>query len=262
MKTLIILLVALAALNSAELRAEKIDVSAKAAREIGQLIWQNECAGTERGLTSWNTGENFASLGIGHFIWYPRGVKGPFQESFPELVRFMQERGAKVPKNLEKALGSGCPWPDRKTFLAKVDSPEMVELRSFLVATVPLQAEFLVRRFELAVPKIIAAAPKAEQATIQGRLQDVASTPRGIYALVDYTNFKGEGISPSERYQGQGWGLLQVLQSMKGSQPANKDFAEAARRVLAQRVANSPAARNEQRWMQGWSNRVRTYGGS
>ena len=40
---------------------------------IGKRIWSNECNGTVDGLTSWNTGENFASLGIGHFIWYPAG---------------------------------------------------------------------------------------------------------------------------------------------------------------------------------------------
>jgi hypothetical protein len=46
---------------------------------IGHRVWQNECNGTREGLTSWNTGENFASLGIGHFIWYPKGVNGPFE---------------------------------------------------------------------------------------------------------------------------------------------------------------------------------------
>ncbi|PWU11360.1 MAG: hypothetical protein C5B47_00975, partial [Verrucomicrobia bacterium] len=36
---------------------------------IGAQVWKNECAGTTSGLTSWNRGEDFASLGIGHFIW-------------------------------------------------------------------------------------------------------------------------------------------------------------------------------------------------
>jgi hypothetical protein len=46
-------------------------------------IWQNECNGTIAGLTSWNAGEDFASLGIGHFIWYPKGRRGPFEKVFP-----------------------------------------------------------------------------------------------------------------------------------------------------------------------------------
>ena len=38
------------------------------AKEIGRRIWMNECGGTIEGLTSWNKGEYFASLGLGHFI--------------------------------------------------------------------------------------------------------------------------------------------------------------------------------------------------
>ena len=53
---------------------------------IGKRIWQNEAAGSVEGLTSWNSGEDFASLGIGHFIWYPAGPDGPFEESFPQLI--------------------------------------------------------------------------------------------------------------------------------------------------------------------------------
>ena len=39
---------------------------------IGQRIFRNECAGKIEYLTAWNEGEEFASLGIGHFIWYPK----------------------------------------------------------------------------------------------------------------------------------------------------------------------------------------------
>src|SRR5207249_1771599 len=80
-------------------------------------IWQNECNGTISGLTSWNAGEDFASLGIGHFIWYPKGRRGPFEESFPKLVSFISKRGAKLPALL---LGTGekpCPWNSRTEFL-------------------------------------------------------------------------------------------------------------------------------------------------
>src|SRR5438552_18973326 len=62
-----------------------IALSHAEALRIGKRIWQNECNGTVAGLTSWNTGEDFASLGIGHFIWYPEGRRGPFEESFSKL---------------------------------------------------------------------------------------------------------------------------------------------------------------------------------
>ena len=32
--------------------------------------------------------------------------------------------------------------------------------------------------------------------------------------LIDYVNFKGEGVLETERYRGRGWGLLQVLEGM------------------------------------------------
>ena len=37
---------------------------------LGERIFANECASKRACLTSWNEGEDFPSLGIGHFIWY------------------------------------------------------------------------------------------------------------------------------------------------------------------------------------------------
>src|SRR2546423_13212440 len=114
---------------------------------IGKKIWQNECNGTITGLTSWNAGEDFASLGIGHFIWYPKGQRGPFEESFPKLVSFISNRGAKLPTLLlGAAAGLACPWNSRAEFVRAQNSSEMNQLRRFLVDTIDLQAEFLVAR--------------------------------------------------------------------------------------------------------------------
>src|SRR4051812_35406337 len=82
---------------SANAVAGPVDLSRAEALRIGKKIWQNECAGTVAGLTSWNAGENFASLGIGHFIWYPVGTTGPFDESFPKFVEFAGGRSVKLP---------------------------------------------------------------------------------------------------------------------------------------------------------------------
>src|SRR6184192_1595257 len=123
-----------------------ITLSHTDARRIGKRIWQNECNGTISGLTSWNEGENFASLGIGHFIWYPKGRRGPFEESFPKLVNFISKRGAKLPALL---LGTGekpCPWNSRAEFLRAQHAPDMNQLRQFLASTIDLQAEFLMAR--------------------------------------------------------------------------------------------------------------------
>jgi hypothetical protein len=87
-----------------------------------------------------------------------------------------------------------------------------------------------------------------------------APSPEGLYALVDYVNFKGEGTAPGERYQGEGWGLLQVLGAM-ADRPgeARAAFADAAGLVLTRRVALAPSGRNETRWLEGWLRRIATY---
>jgi hypothetical protein len=88
----------------------------------------------------------------------------------------------------------------------------------------------------------------------------VAGQPAGVYALVDYVNFKGEGILRTERYKGVGWGLEQVLLEMGDGSPL-REFSRAAAKVLETRVKNSPPERREQRWLAGWQNRVRGYAG-
>jgi hypothetical protein len=234
-----------------------IDISSADAQWIGKRIWQNECGGTISGLTSWNVGENFASLGIGHFIWYPKDQRGPFDESFPKLVRFVSAHGAKLPQFLLAGHDSFCPWNSRTEFQQAIDSPKMKQLRQFLVDTIDLQAQFLIARLQEALPKMIAQA--ADRENVQRQFDRVASSAQGCYALVDYVNFKGEGTLASERYHGQGWGLLQVLENMHGKQSALDEFAASAKTVLRRRVANSPPERGEARWLSGWLARVDGY---
>lgn len=220
-------------------------------QKVGQRIWQNECAGTVAGLTSWNVGEEFASLGIGHFIWYPAGYEGPFEESFPPLVRYLQQRGAKVPDWLLRT--PDCPWTSRAAFLNDAKGPHQQSLRTLLKGTVREQTEFIMARLNGAVPRLIAAGGKR----VKSSHAALSQSPEGVFAMVDYINFKGDGINPKERYNGQGWGLAQVLGDMRSGTTA--EFAEAAKRVLTRRVKNSPPDRKESRWLPGWSNRCDGY---
>lgn len=243
-------------------QAAQVNLSKAEAVRIGKKVWQNECAGTIAGLTSWNTGENFASLGIGHFIWYPKGVRGPFEESFPAFISFAEARKATLPNVVRENRSSGCPWASHAEFTSAGDTAEMKQLRQFLADTIGLQADFLVQRLEQSLPKMLAAAPSGERANVQRQFDRVASTAHGCYALVDYVNFKGEGVLETERYRGRGWGLLQVLAGMSGTNAgisATQDFAQSARQVLSERVKNSPPERGETRWLRGWLARVNSY---
>ena len=49
---------------------------------IASRIYQNETGSQLRYLTHWNDGEDFPSMGIGHFIWFPEGGDAQFDESF------------------------------------------------------------------------------------------------------------------------------------------------------------------------------------
>ena len=235
-----------------------IRLSDAQAEKIGRRLWQNESGGTVAGLTAWNEGENFASLGIGHFIWYPAGRKGPFEESFPQLLNYMIASGISLPDWLRAA--DACPWPNRTVFMTESRGERMRQLRALLENTIAVQAKFAADRLERALPKMLAAAPAEDREKIRENFYRVAAEPQGMYALVDYVNFKGEGTLTSERYQGQGWGLMQVLTAM-GPGPALIEFSRAADAVLTRRVENSPPERGEQRWLSGWRTRVRSYRG-
>ena len=240
--------------------ADSVNLGAAPKAAIGHKIWQNECAGSVDGLTTWNTGEEFPSLGIGHFIWYPAGFNGRFNETWPQFIAFAKQQTATPPP---VALERHSPWQSKAEFQQDFNGPRLKSLRKWLAANVALQTDFIIARSQAALPKILAAAPASEKARIEANYRKVATTPQGTYALIDYVNFKGDGTQVSERYQGRGWGLLQVLGGMKdvpAGAPAASEFAASAKRILSRRIANSPPERGEKRWEQGWHNRCATYG--
>lgn len=245
------------------MHAEGIAINDAQALSAGRKLWKNECDGTVEGLTSWNSGEDFASLGIGHYIWYPAGKRGPFEESFPELVRFLAAEKVTLPDWLKNA--TACPWSSREEFLRDRRDPRQVALRELLAQTVSLQARFSADRLQEALPKMLDALSADKRTNVQQQFARVAGSPNGVYALIDYVNFKGEGVLPTERYHGQGWGLLQALAGMTGNPAsgpgpaATREFAASAARVLTERVANAPSERGESRWLPGWKSRVQTY---
>lgn len=231
---------------------------------IAEKIFANECNNEIHCLTSWNQGEEFPSLGIGHFIWYPQGQNGIYTESFPELLRFYQKLDVKLPAWLVENTQFGSPWSSREQFYADIEQTQLKELRDFLQETMSTQAAFILQRQQSALPKLVANSPPSQRTQIEQLFHAIAETnlPYGSYALIDYVNFKGEGVSSTERYHNQGWGLLQVLQEMlddNATKPLLNRFTTAANTVLERRVHNAPAERNETRWLAGWHVRVNSY---
>ena len=237
-----------------------IHLTTTQAHGIGVKIWKNEAGGKVELLTHWNKGEDFGSFGIGHFIWYPSGKRGPFTESFPAALAEIAASGQELPAWLK----GPCPWPDRDAFYADFQGPRLIELRALLARTVDVQALHAAHRLENALPAILAAAEPLEREKLKNRFDAVAAAPNGVYALVDYVNFKGEGVNPTERYAGLGWGLLQALEltaDAPAGQPSIAAFAAGADAALTRRVANAPVERREreQGWLPGWRVRLKTY---
>ncbi|MDO9477323.1 MAG: hypothetical protein Q7L07_11480 [Pseudohongiella sp.] len=238
------------------------ELSDEQAAWVADRIFANECNRQTSCLTSWNAGEDFPSLGIGHFIWYREGQQERFVESFPDLLGYYVARGVDIPAWISGLDGWNSPWASREAFNADQSGPRLSELRQFLLDTRGIQAEFIIRRLQQSLPLLSAASTSPDEVSRLFYALANADVPKGMYALIDYVNFKGEGVAVSERYQGEGWGLLQVLENMlqaESDSPLLDQFARSARDVLARRIANSPPERGEERWRQGWNNRTLTY---
>lgn len=231
-------------------------ISTEELQTIGKRIELNECGTDRRNLTFWNIKEGFPSLGIGHFTWMPDRKKARFEETFPSLVVFLKNHDVEVPKWME----GECPWQDRKAFYADKDSVEMKELYALLSETRHLQSLFMLERLEAALPQLLEGVDLKEHERLTRRFHTLAETPEGLFALVDYTNFKGYGTSAKERYNGEGWGLLQALQAMRDDDTPIHAFKEACTEVLSERVRNAPPERAEFQWLGSWLNRINQYG--
>jgi hypothetical protein len=226
---------------------------------IGLKIYQNETGGNAEHLIAWNDGEAFASLGIGHFIWFPEGTISPFTETFPSLIQYFVTQGVEVPLWLQNQRY--CLWQSKQDFIDARDSQKMKELRTLLANSVEHQVAFIYDRMQRALPSMLAELSKPDEISlVSRRFNDLARSEIGMYSLIDYVNFKGEGTSISERYEGEGWGLLQVLLNMAPDESnLNAAFSQACDDMLTRRVKNSPQKTVEEKWLPGWRKRCQTY---
>jgi hypothetical protein len=236
-------------------QASYLRLSTKEAETIGRKIWRNECGGSTDKLLSWNAGEDFLSLGIGHFIWYPKDRQKQFSDTFPNFLVFLQKHRVSIPSWL--AQEKGCPWHSKKEFDQCTDARKQ-SLKKLLIQTIELQMLFIANRSQKAIINILSSIPPKERKLFIKKIHLLTQTSNGKYAIIDYINFKGEGTSVKEQYANQGWGLKQVLQNMP-NQPSNpiESFVASATLLLEMRVAN--AQRDETRWLPGWKNRLSTY---
>jgi hypothetical protein len=249
------------------LTAQEIKLSKVQLNKIAHKIWMNEGAGKRSYLVWWNKGEEFASLGIGHFIWFTKDKPMWFFHAFPAMLKYISARGAKPPKWLTP--NTPCIWNSYEEWkrAKRKNTKKMQELTNFLDSTKALQAEFMLHRLSSARKKLLKYAKDSKTRRLISynfnRLlykKSGAIDPQGAYILIDYTNFKGDGTLESERYQGKGWGLYQVLLHMNPKDPNPKRaFAKSARYILDRLTKIAPPQRNLKRFKKGWFKRVNTY---
>jgi hypothetical protein len=252
--------------------------------KLSEVLYKNEADCKIENLTHWNSKEDFPSIGLPHAIWYPAHIQKKYQEQFPELIYFIQKNLKHHEKTKltwplllnQKPLGA-APWKTQKDFaeIQKVslkieiarDSTELIslkkeyasvyanayelfEIRHFLANPIVLrlQAKFVVEKTLLSLYRILAAAEKEspqKALLLQTQINRLLRTPEGVLSLVDYLNFKGEGIKSSERTPVlfYSWGLKSTLEIMSKSKwqqnecnEINKNDGACASRQFAQAV--------------------------
>ena len=229
---------------------------------IANKIYMNETSGNPDYLMFWSKNEVFPSLGIGHFIWYPQGEPKKFDETFPAMIDYFIANKVEIPAWLKRVRKTGAPWRNKAIFERARGDKEFQQLKYLLLNTKALQTQFFFDRLHASIPEIIKYVAPQYRQHIVNNYNALAATRGGWYPLIDYINFKGKGIKQTERYNNQGWGLLQVLKTMrpvKAGPFALMEFSRAAQAILERRVRNSPPQRNEQRWLKGWTKRTKGY---
>ena len=137
------------------------------------------------------------------------GARGPFEESFPKLRALRTKTGSQA---AAVTFGLPCCALVRGTRARNFSRPNrarnMKQLRIFLADTIDLQADFLVERLararcpKFSTPRHQRNVPESKSSSI-----GVASSAQGCYALVDYVNFKGEGVLDNGALSGTRLGI-------------------------------------------------------
>lgn len=214
--------------------------------ETAQEIFKNEAGGNRQNLTFWSGKEGFASLGLNHYLWAPSAeAASKHGQTFPNFIKYAQSRGVNPPQWMLET--TYLPWATREAFYqAKVNKdPKMAELQKFIEDTMSLQAEFSIDRAEKAYARI-----QSDYPELMPKVEALFKTKQGVFAFIDYVNFKGEGFGGSD----SGYGLVQVLRGMKLSDDKSpvQSFEESAKRALGNRS-------DAHKFIDGWALRIDRY---
>jgi hypothetical protein len=201
------------------------------------LAWQQNSDGTHMNATG------YVGIGLGSYIWYGANNRENYVEDWPTVAQALQSHDVTLPA---WALGV-CPWSNEADFDAAntPGSPYYADIQALNTtlqtdpAALDVQFRFgpwarLLRGVTpnsdtpgdymfgydpIKAPNALISLPPGEAELIGANFSAVSTVqgfghPLGMYALVDYDNFKGEGTAVTEIHNTQHWGESAVLEKM------------------------------------------------
>ncbi|HBQ45295.1 MAG TPA: hypothetical protein DD716_06595, partial [Thiomicrospira sp.] len=155
------------------------------------------------------------------------------------------------------------PWLNRKEFYKTFNDQKLTSLRTWLYQTKTKQAEFIYQQFLNNIQQKRTQLSSEQKKLFDKNFTKILQAKNGVYALVDYANFKGLGFNAKEQYQGKGWGLFEVILAMDTALIKDQgilfSFIDSGKQRLKIRTELAPESKNEQRWIPGWFNRLDSY---
>jgi hypothetical protein len=245
-----------------------LNPSADQVQNITANLLNNETSCNPKFIMQWDSkaGEDFPSIGLPHVVWFREGQKQVVDESFPRFWKYIKDNykgTAQIPNLGDPSSPSfTSPWKTKEEFDA---SPLKGDIGRFLLDpdVIKLQAQFAMKRGVQSAYLIMAANsldpnPKISNENICGTFKKLLSSKKGLREIIDYANWKGEGVHYEEATKNQKirWGLKQVIENMGSvSSPddAEKKFADASEQALKTRVTDDPGL---QKSMPGLMNRI------
>ena len=233
----------------------EIVIDASQAKSIGAKIAENENTNSRLNLIRWREEGEFSVVGIVPFVWYPQNQNN-MEMSFNDFLLYTAESHS-LPDWLASVRFP--PWVSRADFLLSEHDVFKNRLRNFLQNSMSEQVKFLIMKLEEKLPSIIKAVdnPFAKMHVYEN-FYHIAAQENGVYALLDYFVFMGDGVADNKRYNNQGWGLLQVLEYMNGKEDnLVLAFVKSADQLLERRVDNAPV--DERQFLPQWRRRIQSY---
>ena len=189
-------------------------------------------------------------MGIGHSIWLSEDSE-VFYNTFPVMIKFLVKNNVDIPEWMKEHYN---PWKIRDNFIK--DEKRRNELKSVLIRTKIQQVFFIVENYNNSLAKIVSKLLPGDREMFIKKICLLKNDPRSIYAMLDYSNFKGNGFNDKGEIVKDGWGLLQVIQNMKLEGNSLLNFVQSTKFVLKRRIKNNP---KDKIWLEGWMKRVNSY---